>query len=211
MRQFAWAQMVPDAVDTRLDLHRIQLRGNDNTSWVTQGITRVYIGNLVNRDTRSHGYQPASVDRRMMEVDDMASVAIREPPSSPSHMAAVMKKVQTIIRRCMVSNGPSCRRPREHVLDRGARGVKRGARRHPGHGAGGGRQLPRQTLVDPGRRRCLPRSMNNDEEMWYLWTISAEILKEGIHILVEFEPIEQQNIPSIHDRNTTTLPEHITT
>ncbi|KAI5658190.1 hypothetical protein M9H77_26983 [Catharanthus roseus] len=101
-----------------------------------------------NRDTRSHGYQPASVDRRMMEVDDMASVAIREPPSSPSQMAAVMKKVQTIIRRYMR------RRPREHVPDRGARGVKRGARRHPGRGAGGGRpHVPpapqRQEHLDP--------------------------------------------------------------
>ncbi|KAI5666482.1 hypothetical protein M9H77_16335 [Catharanthus roseus] len=34
--------------------------------------------------------------------------------------------------------------------------------------------------------------------------------KEGIHILVEFEPIQQQNIPSTNDRNTTNLPEHIT-
>ncbi|KAI5669162.1 hypothetical protein M9H77_19015 [Catharanthus roseus] len=31
-----------------------------------RGITRVYIGNLLNRDTRSHGYQLAGVDRRMM-------------------------------------------------------------------------------------------------------------------------------------------------
>ncbi|KAI5675803.1 hypothetical protein M9H77_06753 [Catharanthus roseus] len=213
MRQFAQAQMVPDAVDTRLDLHRIQLRGNDNTSWVTQhaihvdvwnqwrvlvrdgpvveyvealsypgdeyirwyrGITRVYIGNPANRDTRAHGYQPVGADRRMMEVDDMASVAIREPPSSSSQIAAVMKKVQTIIRRCMVSIGgtlgctpsqhdiqatfpvqPSLRRPREHVPDQGARGVKRGARRHPGRGAGIGRPpVPpapqRQEHVDPG-------------------------------------------------------------
>ncbi|KAI5660076.1 hypothetical protein M9H77_28869 [Catharanthus roseus] len=47
--------------------------------------------------------------------------------------------------------------------------------------------------------------------MRYLWTIPADLWKEGIHILVEFEPIEQQNIPSTHDRNTTTFPEHITT
>ncbi|KAI5666012.1 hypothetical protein M9H77_15865 [Catharanthus roseus] len=53
-------------------------------------------------------------------------------------------------------------------------------------------------------------SMNNDEEMRYLWTIPADISKEGIHILVEFEPIEQQNIPITHDINTTSLPEHIT-
>ncbi|KAI5648165.1 hypothetical protein M9H77_34170 [Catharanthus roseus] len=107
-------------------------------------------------------------------VDDMASVAIREPPSSPSQMAAVMKKVQMIIRRCMVSIGgtlgytlsqhdiqatflvqSSRRRPREHVPDRGARGVKRGARRHPGCRAGAGRPpVPpapqRQEHVDPG-------------------------------------------------------------
>ncbi|KAI5671835.1 hypothetical protein M9H77_12199 [Catharanthus roseus] len=53
-------------------------------------------------------------------------------------------------------------------------------------------------------------SMNTDEEMRYLWTIPADISNEGIHILVEFEPIEQQNIPITHDKNTTTLPEHIT-
>ncbi|KAI5652641.1 hypothetical protein M9H77_29828 [Catharanthus roseus] len=53
-------------------------------------------------------------------------------------------------------------------------------------------------------------SMNNDEEMRYLWTIPADISKEGIHILVEFEPIEQQNIPITHDMNTTSLPEDIT-
>ncbi|KAI5658811.1 hypothetical protein M9H77_27604 [Catharanthus roseus] len=53
-------------------------------------------------------------------------------------------------------------------------------------------------------------SMNNDEEMRYLWTIQHHLAKEGIHILVKFEPIQQQNIPSTNDRNTTTLPEHIT-
>ncbi|KAI5649264.1 hypothetical protein M9H77_35269 [Catharanthus roseus] len=65
----------------------------------------------------------------LQEVDDMASVAIREPPSSPSRIAA-------------------------HVPDRGARGVKRGARRHPGRGTGAGRPpVPpapqRQEHVDP--------------------------------------------------------------
>ncbi|KAI5678501.1 hypothetical protein M9H77_09451 [Catharanthus roseus] len=53
-------------------------------------------------------------------------------------------------------------------------------------------------------------SMNNDEEMRYLWTIPADISKEGIHILLEFEPIEEQNIPITQDMNTTSLPEHIT-
>ncbi|KAI5659187.1 hypothetical protein M9H77_27980 [Catharanthus roseus] len=114
--------MVPDAVDTHLDLHRIQLRGNDNTFWVTQhaihvdvwnqwrvrvrdgpvveyvealsypsdeyirwyrSITRVYIGNPANRDTRTHGYQPAGVDRRMMEhVDPHPAVVERGEGSS---------------------------------------------------------------------------------------------------------------------------------
>ncbi|KAI5649059.1 hypothetical protein M9H77_35064 [Catharanthus roseus] len=53
-------------------------------------------------------------------------------------------------------------------------------------------------------------SMNNDEEMRYLWTILPHLAKEGIRILVEFEHIQQQNIPITHDKNTTTLPEHIT-
>ncbi|KAI5641601.1 hypothetical protein M9H77_07584 [Catharanthus roseus] len=72
-------------------------------------ITRVYIGNLANRNTRSVGYRLAGVAIQMMtsmlhEVADMASV-------------------------------PSRRRPREPLPDRGARGVKRGARRLPGRGA----------------------------------------------------------------------------
>ncbi|KAI5674252.1 hypothetical protein M9H77_14616 [Catharanthus roseus] len=53
-------------------------------------------------------------------------------------------------------------------------------------------------------------SMNNDKEMHYLWTIPPHLAKEGIHILVEFEHIQQQNIPITTNRNTTTLPEHIT-
>ncbi|KAI5649863.1 hypothetical protein M9H77_35868 [Catharanthus roseus] len=47
---------------------------------------------------------------------------------------------------------------------------------------------------------------NDDEGAFVLRGASYE----KIHILVEFESIEQQNIPSTHDRNTTTLPEHIT-
>ncbi|KAI5658693.1 hypothetical protein M9H77_27486 [Catharanthus roseus] len=54
-------------------------------------------------------------------------------------------------------------------------------------------------------------SMNNDEEMHYLWTIPPHLAKEGIHIIVKFEHIQQQNIPNTQDRNTTTLQEHITT
>ncbi|KAI5683297.1 hypothetical protein M9H77_04525 [Catharanthus roseus] len=73
----------------------------------------------------------------LQEVDGMASVVIQEPPSSPLHMAVFANKVQTLIRRCMVSIcsilgctlspyniqqtfpvQPSCRCPREHVPDR---------------------------------------------------------------------------------------------
>ncbi|KAI5659566.1 hypothetical protein M9H77_28359 [Catharanthus roseus] len=220
MRQFARAQHIPDACDTRLDLHRIQLRGNNHTYLGTQHashveawyqwrlcvrdgpalaymrwyrrITRVYIRNPANRDTRSVRYQLAGVDRRIMIHFTnkffflfkyshafhlfmfTSNVVIQEPPSYPSQMAIFAKKVQTIIRRCMVSIGgtlgctlsqhdiqqtflvqPSRSHPREHVPDRGTRGVNRGARRQPGCGAGGGRPpvppfLGRHGHVDSG-------------------------------------------------------------
>ncbi|KAI5662345.1 hypothetical protein M9H77_21668 [Catharanthus roseus] len=41
----------------------------------------------------------------LQDVDDMASVVIQEPPTDPSQMAVFTKKVQTIIRRCMVFIG----------------------------------------------------------------------------------------------------------
>ncbi|KAI5659327.1 hypothetical protein M9H77_28120 [Catharanthus roseus] len=135
MRQFARAQMVRDAY----------------IRWYT----RVYIGNPANRDTCSHGYQPAGVETddgkflciltfMLQEVDDMASVAIREPPSSPSQMAAIMKKVQTIIRPCMVSIEGGGRPPipsapqRQEHLDPGPAVVEKG------EGSGSG-----QPYVDP--------------------------------------------------------------
>ncbi|KAI5662004.1 hypothetical protein M9H77_21327 [Catharanthus roseus] len=89
-------------------------------------------------------------------------------------MPVFAKKVQTIIQRCMVSVGgtlgctpsqhdiqqtfhvqPLRRRPRDHMSDRGARGVKRGACRQPSHEAGGGcppvPPVPqRHEHVDPG-------------------------------------------------------------
>ncbi|KAI5654391.1 hypothetical protein M9H77_31578 [Catharanthus roseus] len=68
-------------------------------------ITRVYIGNPANRDTHTVRYQPARVDRRMMEVDGMALGVIQGPPSSPSQIVSFAKKVQTIIGRCMVFIG----------------------------------------------------------------------------------------------------------
>ncbi|KAI5654400.1 hypothetical protein M9H77_31587 [Catharanthus roseus] len=46
--------------------------------------------------------------------------------------------------------------------------------------------------------------------MSYLWTIPPHHVKEGIHILVEFEQIQQHSILITHDRNTTNMTEHIT-
>ncbi|KAI5676827.1 hypothetical protein M9H77_07777 [Catharanthus roseus] len=161
LHQFSSDQQILDPCNTRFDLHQIQLRGKDNTYWGMQHakrdeyirwyqkITRVYIGNPTNRDTRTVGYQPTGV-------------------------ASFAKKVQTIIRRCSVSiDGtlgctpsqhniqktfsvqPSRCRPREPVLYHGTRGVKRGARRLLGHGACDGRQpVPpfpgRHGHADPG-------------------------------------------------------------
>ncbi|KAI5656629.1 hypothetical protein M9H77_25422 [Catharanthus roseus] len=53
-------------------------------------------------------------------------------------------------------------------------------------------------------------SMNNDEEMCYPWTIPPHHAKEGIHILVEFDQIQQHSIPITHDINTTNMTEHNT-
>ncbi|KAI5677799.1 hypothetical protein M9H77_08749 [Catharanthus roseus] len=110
----------------------------------------------------------------LQDVDDIASVVIHQPPTDPSQMVVLAKKVQMIIRRCMVSIGGtlgctpskhdiqqtfpvplSRHRPWEDVPNRGARGVKRGARRQPGRGVGSGRPLVppfprRHELVDPG-------------------------------------------------------------
>ncbi|KAI5658851.1 hypothetical protein M9H77_27644 [Catharanthus roseus] len=168
MHQFARAEYIPDACDTRLDLHRIQLRGNDHTNWGKQhashyirwyrGITQVCISNPANHDTLSHGYQPTFI---LQEVNDMASVVIQEPPTDPSQMTVFAKKVQMIIRRCMVSIGVHvpcttiASHPREHVTDRGARRVKRSTRRQPSRGVGGGHPLVlpfpnRHEHVDPG-------------------------------------------------------------
>ncbi|KAI5664421.1 hypothetical protein M9H77_23744 [Catharanthus roseus] len=99
----------------------------------------------------------------LQEVDDMTSVVIREPPSSPSQIVVVYG----LHRRYFGMHSFAARYPtdvpcvaiatpsHEHVADRGARGVKRGAWRHPGRGAEGGRPpVPpapeRYEHVDPG-------------------------------------------------------------
>ncbi|KAI5656994.1 hypothetical protein M9H77_25787 [Catharanthus roseus] len=52
--------------------------------------------------------------------------------------------------------------------------------------------------------------MNNDNEMRYLWTIRPNIAKEGIHVLVEFIPIQPQTVSISHDTNTVNISEHVT-
>ncbi|KAI5673978.1 hypothetical protein M9H77_14342 [Catharanthus roseus] len=162
MRQFGHDQPIPAACDTYLDLHRLQLRGNDHTYWVTEHATNVEMvskyhvslqRNPACCDTRKFGHHSAGVDKRMMtsllqEVDDMITGVLEGPPSSLTQYTSVMRKFQTIIRRCMVSNGgmlgctpsqhdiqhtftvqPMHHCPWEPVLEHGARGVKRGTRR----------------------------------------------------------------------------------
>ncbi|KAI5684112.1 hypothetical protein M9H77_05340 [Catharanthus roseus] len=82
----------------------------------------------------------------LQEVDDMASLVIQQPPADPSQMDVCMVFIDGTL-GCIPSQHdiqqkfplqPSRRSPREHVPGRGARGVKRGARRQPGYGAGGG-------------------------------------------------------------------------
>ncbi|KAI5671730.1 hypothetical protein M9H77_12094 [Catharanthus roseus] len=50
----------------------------------------------------------------------------------------------------------------------------------------------------------------NDDDGAFVLRGAFRPIEGRIHILVEFEPIQQQNIPSTHDGNTTTLPKHIT-
>ncbi|KAI5677024.1 hypothetical protein M9H77_07974 [Catharanthus roseus] len=82
----------------------------------------------------------------LQEVDDMTTRVLEGPPPSLTQHASVMRRVQTIICRCMISIGgtlgctpsqhyiqrtfivqPLRRRPWEPVLERDARGVKRSA------------------------------------------------------------------------------------
>ncbi|KAI5666255.1 hypothetical protein M9H77_16108 [Catharanthus roseus] len=66
--------------------------GHEYIRW-HRDITQVYIGNPTRRDTRTIGYQLTGVDRRMMEVDDMARGVLEGPPSSPTQYASFAKKV----------------------------------------------------------------------------------------------------------------------
>ncbi|KAI5649030.1 hypothetical protein M9H77_35035 [Catharanthus roseus] len=178
--QFIWLHYLDRALVTS---NMWQLRGNDHTFWGTQhtshvkawyqwrlrvrdgpalaaevlsypsdeyirwywGITRVYIGNPANRDTCSHGYQPAEMDKRMM-----VHGRVREE-SVDNYL-----EVHGLYLRYFGLHSITARYSAdEHVPDRSARGVKRGARRQPDCGAGDGRPpVPpfpdRHEHVDPG-------------------------------------------------------------
>ncbi|KAI5675966.1 hypothetical protein M9H77_06916 [Catharanthus roseus] len=107
-------------------------------------ITRVYIGNPARRSTWTYGYQPAGVDRRMVKVDDITTGVLEGPLSSPTRYTSVIRKVQTIICRCIVSIGGmlGCT-PSEHDIR-----VKRGTRRLPGGRARGGHAPTPPHLAD---------------------------------------------------------------
>ncbi|KAI5662079.1 hypothetical protein M9H77_21402 [Catharanthus roseus] len=51
-------------------------------------------------------------------------------------------------------------------------------------------------------------SMNNDDEMRYLWTIRPDISREGIHVLVEFEPVQSQSFSDVQYTHVSVHEEH---
>ncbi|KAI5667438.1 hypothetical protein M9H77_17291 [Catharanthus roseus] len=51
-------------------------------------------------------------------------------------------------------------------------------------------------------------SMNNDDEMHYLWTIRPDIPKEGIHVLVEFEPVQTQAFTDAQHSHVSACEDH---
>ncbi|KAI5678762.1 hypothetical protein M9H77_09712 [Catharanthus roseus] len=160
MRQFAQAQMVLDLVDTHLDLHRIQLRGNDNTSWVTPHAIHVDVWNQWRvrvRDGPAVEYVEAlsyPSDEYIRWYRGITRVYIGNTANRDTHAHGYQP---VGVDRWMMATFPvqsSRRRPREYVPDRGTRRVKRGARRYTGREAGAGRPpVPpapqRQEYVDP--------------------------------------------------------------
>ncbi|KAI5666403.1 hypothetical protein M9H77_16256 [Catharanthus roseus] len=52
--------------------------------------------------------------------------------------------------------------------------------------------------------------INNDNKMYYLWTIAPNLAKEVIQVLVEFIPIQPHTISITRDTNTINMTEHVT-
>ncbi|KAI5640045.1 hypothetical protein M9H77_00084 [Catharanthus roseus] len=99
--------------------------------------TIILYGIWISRDSTS-AIQKIAV----LEMDDMSTGVTQGPPSSLTQIVSFTKKVQSIIRTCIVLSV-------EPVPDHGTRGVKKGARRLPGGGARGGHAL---APPHPGRR-----------------------------------------------------------
>ncbi|KAI5670768.1 hypothetical protein M9H77_11132 [Catharanthus roseus] len=126
-----YAQHIPDECDTRLDLHRIQLRGSGHTYLATQHAINVEVW---------HQWR--------LRVMDGSALAV-EVLSYPNDDGDTGTTFISVTDGCFCEESadyhsetfpvqPSHRRPREIVPDRCAHRIKRGARRQPGRGAGGG-------------------------------------------------------------------------
>ncbi|KAI5666599.1 hypothetical protein M9H77_16452 [Catharanthus roseus] len=138
IRQFARAQRIRNACDTRLDLHRIQLRGNDHTYWGTQHASHVeawHQWQLRVNDGPALAVKVLSLPWQLSGDTGATYISVTDgyfrEESVDDHSEYDIQQTFPV--------QPSRRRPREHVPDRDARGVKRGTRRQPGCGAGGGR------------------------------------------------------------------------
>ncbi|KAI5653836.1 hypothetical protein M9H77_31023 [Catharanthus roseus] len=164
----SYSLYILDACDARLDLHRIQLKGNDHTYWGTQHASHVEVwhqGRLRVRDVPVLATEVLSYpndeyirwNRGIIRVY-IGNLANRDTCSVGYQPARVDRQMMAIIRRYMVSIGGalgctpsqhdiqqtfpiqlSRRRPCEPIPDQSAHGVKRDTRRQPGRGAGGGR------------------------------------------------------------------------
>ncbi|KAI5654351.1 hypothetical protein M9H77_31538 [Catharanthus roseus] len=178
MRQFVRDQSIPATCDTRLDLidysleEMITLIGRRSMLFMwrsgmsgdsTLGMAFFYIRRIYHHP-------------EMITLDGIgiSREGVEGLPSSPTRYTSVMRKVQTIIRQCMVSIGgtlgctpsqhdiqqtfvlqPLRCHPWEPVHERGARGVKRGDHRLQGGGAREGRtpaplHPDRWGHIDPG-------------------------------------------------------------
>ncbi|KAI5680679.1 hypothetical protein M9H77_01906 [Catharanthus roseus] len=119
-------------------------------------ITRVYIGNPANRDTRTVGYWPAGVDRRMMFCKESANYHSEVHGIYCRYLGlhSILARYSIDISSTAIASPSS-----EPVPDRGARGVKRGAHRLPG---GGARRSRPPAPLDLGRGHADP---SHGEEM----------------------------------------------
>ncbi|KAI5672784.1 hypothetical protein M9H77_13148 [Catharanthus roseus] len=123
---------IPDACDTRFDLYRIQLRGNDHTYWGTQHASHIEAWHQWRLRVRDGPALAVEVLSYLNDDGDTGATYISVTDGCVCEESAGDHSETFPVQ-------PLRRRPWEHVLDQGARGVKRGARRQPSRGAGGER------------------------------------------------------------------------